>query len=147
MSDQPQRRWDTDERGRGVSSAVANLPAITELADLAGRADWVAEDPEAHLLPGLRRGAEASGLTITSFATDPEGCFTIHFKGAGSKSRREVREAVWTIIGAVAELSTHVREMKIDGDVVFEIVTGTTEGAGSFATHGHTLRLVIDAAD
>jgi hypothetical protein len=147
VSDEHRRRWDTDERGHGLSSASAYVPAISELAELASTADWVTEDPEAHLLPGLRRGAEASGLTITSFATDPEGCFAVHFKGAGSRSRREVREAVWAIIGGVAELSTHVREVKTEGDVVFEVVTGTPEGAGSFATHGHTLRLVVDAAD
>jgi hypothetical protein len=73
------RRWDTDARGKGIADARAHLPAIEEMAELASLPDWVTEDAEAHLLPGLRRGAEASGLTITSFATDPRGCFTVHF--------------------------------------------------------------------
>lgn len=145
MTEERSRRWDDDERGRGIASAIANVPAICELADLASQPDWVAEDPELHLLPGVRHGAEASGLTITSFATDPEGCFTVHLKGAGAMSRRELREAAWRILGAVAELSSHVRESHDEEGVTFEVVTGNPEG-GTFATHGHSLRLVVDSA-
>lgn len=146
MSDQPARRWDADERGHGIGDASAHLPAINELAELAARPDWVTEDPEEHLLPGLRRGAEATGLTITSFAATPDGTFTVHVKGASGKSRREVRQAAWTALGAVAELATHVREVSTDAGTVFEVVTGQPEG-GRFATHGHSLRLIVDSTD
>ena len=140
------KRWDTDERGHGIGDASAHLPAINELAELAARPDWVTEDPEEHLLPGLRRGAEATGLTITSFAATPDGTFTIHVKGASGKSRREVRQAAWTTLGEVAELASVVREIHAEGDTVFEVVTGNPEG-GRFATHGHSLRLVVDSAE
>jgi hypothetical protein len=146
VSDERLRRWDTDERGHGVASASSHLSAINELAELAGLPDWVTEDPEAHLLPGLRRGAEATGLTITSFASDPEGTFTVHLKGAGDRSKRELRQAAWTIIGFVAELSSHVRESRDEGGATYEVVTGNPQGAGPFATHGHSIRLVIDSA-
>ena len=139
------RRWDDDERGHGVADASAHLPAINELAELAARPDWVTEDPEEHLLPGLRRGAEATGLTITSFAATPDGLFIVHVKGASGKSRREVRQAAWTALGEVAELSAHVRERHDGGSVVFEVVTGNP-GGGRFATHGHSLKLVVDSA-
>ena len=141
----PAKRWDTDERGHGIGDASAHLPAINELADLAARPDWVTEDPEEHLLPGLRRGAEATGLTITSFAATPDGTFTVHVKGASEMSRREVRQAAWTALGAVAELATNVREVKGDAGIVFDVVTGQPDG-GRFATHGHSLRLVVDSA-
>jgi hypothetical protein len=146
MSGERPRRWETDERRHGVSSAAAHLPAINELAELATTPDWVTEDPEDHLLPGLRNGAEATGLTITSFATDPEGMFVVHFKGASGLSRRQLRQAAWTIAGGVAEMSAHVREKRDDGGVTFEIVTGNPQDSGPFATHGHTLKLVIDSA-
>ncbi len=145
MTEQRLRRWDTDERGHGVASASSHLPAINELAELAGLPEWVTEDPEAHLLPGLRRGAEATGLTITSFDSDPEGRFTVHLKGASAMSKRELRQAAWTIIGAVAELSSHVRETRDDGGVSFDLVTGNPTGGGPFSTHGHSVRLVIDS--
>jgi len=146
VSSRDGRRWDTDERGRGIGSASSHLPAIHELAELAEMPDWVTEDPEDHLLPGLRRGAEAAGLTITSFAADPEGCFTVHFKGGGEMTRRQLRQAAWTILGSVAELASHVRESKDDDGVSFAVVTGQPKASGPFATHGHTLRLVVDSA-
>src|ERR1700686_3511985 len=58
------RRCDTDERGRGVADARASLPAIQQLVELAGSEDWVAEDPETHLLPGLRERVGVSGLAV-----------------------------------------------------------------------------------
>ncbi len=144
MSPEPAKRWDTDERGRGIGDASAHLEGINELAELAARPDWVAEDPEEHLLPGLRQGAEATGLTITSFAATPDGTFTVHVKGASAMSRRQVRQAAWTALGAVAELSSHVRETHGDAGTVFEVVTGNPD-SDRFATHGHSLRLVVDA--
>ena len=137
-------RWDTDERGHGIGDAGAHLGSINELAELAGRQDWVAEDPEQHLLPGLRQGAEATGLTITSFATTPGGTFTVHVKGASAMSRRQVRQAAWTVLGAIAELASHVRETHGDAGTVFEVVTGNPD-SDRFASHGHSLRLVVDA--
>jgi len=140
------RRWDTDERGHGIGDASAHLDAINELAELASRPDWVAEDPEEHLLPGLRQGAEATGLTITSFAATPDGTFTVHVKGASGMSRRQVRQAAWTALGAVAELASHVREVHGDAGTVFEVVTGNPDSQ-RFATHGHSLKLVADSAE
>ncbi len=146
MSGQQDRRWDTDERGHGVGSATGHLLHIQELAELAEIPDWVTEDPEDHLLPGLLRGAEATGLTITAYASDPEGRFTVHFKGGAELSKRDLRQAVWTILGGVAELTTHVRESRDEDGATFEVVTGNPKGSGRFATHGHTLRLVVDSA-
>jgi len=140
------RRWDTDERGRGVGDASHHLEAINELSELAGRPDWVAEDPEEHILPHLKRGAEAVGLTVTSFATAPDGAFTVHVKGASGMSRSQLRQAAWSTLGAAVEMTTHVREIKDDDGVTFEVVTGMPVDAGPFATHGHSIRLVIDAA-
>jgi len=137
-------RWDTDERGNGIGDASAHLESINELAELAARPDWVAEDPEEHLLPGLRQGAEATGLTITSYAATPDGTFTVHVKGASGMSKRQLRQAAWTALGAVAELASHVRETHGDAGTVFEVVTGNPD-SDRFATHGHSLRLVVDA--
>lgn len=139
------RRWEDDDRGRGIGDASAHVPALEELASLAAEPDWVAEDPEAHLLPGLRRGAEATGLTITSFASDHAGRFIVHLKGGAAMSRRDLRQAAWTILGCVAELSSHVSEVKDESGVTFDVVTGMPKDGAPFATHGHSLRLVIDA--
>ena len=137
------RRWDSDERGRGIASARQNLPAIEQLAELAGTSDWVAEDPETHLLPGVRERAEISGLSIDSVEVEPDGALRVRLGSATRLSRREIRQSVWTILGGVVELSTLVRETQAGDLVQFEVVTGIPPGEGRFATHGHTLRVEV----
>lgn len=138
-----QRRWDTDERGHGVGDARASLPAIEQLAELAGAQEWVAEDPESHLLPGLRERIEISDLTLDNVAVEPDGTLRIRLASTATLSKREVRQSVWAILGGVAELTSLVRETQQDGTITFEVVTGIPPG-GRFATHGHTLRVEVD---
>jgi hypothetical protein len=138
------RRWDTDERGRGDADARASLPAIQQLAELAGSDDWVAEDPEAHLLPGLRERVEISSLTIQFVGVDPDGALRVRLASRNKQSRRELRESVWSIVGGVAELATFVRETRASDRVSFEVVTGNPRDEGPFATHGHAIRLEVE---
>lgn len=137
------RRWDTDERGEGVADARAALPAIAELADLAARERWVAEDPEAHLLPGLRDRIAITGLRLDEVTVDAGGVLRLRLTTATRLSRREIRQSVWSILGGAVEMTTHVLETN-DGDTVsFDVVTGMAESPGQFATHGHTLRVEV----
>lgn len=137
------RRWDTDERGEGVADARAALPAIAELADLAARERWVAEDPEAHLLPGLRDRIAITGLRLDEVTVDARGVLRLRLTTATRLSRREIRQSVWSILGGAVEMTTHVLETN-DGDTVsFDVVTGMAESPGQFATHGHTLRVEV----
>jgi hypothetical protein len=142
MTEPVSRRWDTDERGRGVGDARANLPAIEQLAELAALPDWVTEEAEAHLLPGLNKAIAGTGLTIRSAAIDPDGALRLELSSAGAKKPRDLRQAVWTALGGVAEITTHVHESRAEGQTSFDVVTGIAPG-GRFATHGHTLRLVV----
>ena len=137
------RRWDTDERGHGVGDARSSLGAIQELADLAASSEWVAEDPEAHLLPGLRDRIEISGLRLEGAEVQPDGALRVRLTSATKQSRREIRQSVWAIIGGAAELTSLVRETAGDGSINFEVVTGIPPEDGGFATHGHTLRVEV----
>ena len=139
-----QRRWDTDERGRGVAHARASLPAIQQLAELAEAEDWVAEDPATHLLPALRERIEGSVLSISAVDVQPDGALRVRIATSRPLSRRELRNAVWLILGGVAELTTLVRETRSGNSVSFEVVTGIPPGEGPFATHGHTLRVEVN---
>ncbi len=62
------KRWDTDTRFAGVADAVAFAPAIEELAALARRPGWVAEEPGVHLVPHLEGGGD-SGLRVLHCGT------------------------------------------------------------------------------
>src|SRR5690349_20735646 len=122
------RRWDTDERRHGVASASGSLHALNELAELARSENWVAEDPERHLLPGLRDRVAISGLSLDEASVDGDGTLRVRLSSASRLSRREIRQSVWSILGGAVELTIHVHETSADGSVIFEVVTGTTPG-------------------
>jgi hypothetical protein len=144
MSDS-RKRWDTDDRFTGVADASAFAPAVEELAALARRPGWVAEDPEIHLVPHLH-SARADGVRIVEIGTGEDGVLAVVAECDRGASRGELRRRAWVLLGTIAEPAASVRERR-DGDAaVFEVVTGIPDGAGPFASHGHTLRLTLRPA-
>jgi hypothetical protein len=134
------RRWDTDERFTGVADASGFAAAADELAALARRPGWVAEEPEAHLVPHLT--SARTGLEVLDCAAGADGALDVTARPAAGAGQRDVRREAWALLGAIAEPAAIVRERR-DGDaVVFEVITGVPDGA-AFASHGHTVRLRI----
>ena len=136
------KRWDTDDRFTGVADAGVFAAAIEELAALARRPGWVAEEPGAHLVPHLR-GAGVAGLWLLECNSRDDGVLEVTAEHGPGDSRRDVRRLAWALIGTVAEPAASVREHRDGDSVVFDVVTGIPEGSGQFATHGHTLRLTV----
>src|SRR5215471_2525342 len=92
----PLKRWDTDDRFTGVADATAFAPAIEELASLARRTGWVAEEPQAHLVPRLR-GAHVDGLELAVCQAGQDGVLNIvahHRPGAGRAATRQHSAAI-----------------------------------------------------
>jgi hypothetical protein len=152
------RRWDTDERGRGVANARALVPRVEALAEHASRRDWVTEDAVAHLWPHLERAIAADGARWrdASHTVDGEGRLVVeltHAGPGGDRSRGQVKADAFALIGQVAEASTFVRIANLDGDdatgdpsvVEVDVVTGMLDDETAFLTHGHTIRLRITA--
>jgi hypothetical protein len=139
------KRWDTDDRYTGVADASSFAPAIEELAALARRPGWVAEDPESHLVPHLQ-AADVPGLRLLGYTPDGDGVLHVTAEYRAGDSRGQIRRHAWALIATVAELATSVRERSDSdgGTIVFDIVTGIPENAGRFATHGHTIRLTLN---
>lgn len=140
----PRRRWDTDERFTGVADASVFAVAVEELADLARRPGWIAEEPEAHLVPHLR-GAQVAGLRLSGWHVRDDGVLDAVAEYRAGESRGDLRRQAWALIGTIAEPAASVRE-RSDGDrVIFEVVTGIPDG-GRFASHGHAVRLTLRPA-
>jgi hypothetical protein len=139
------RRWDIDERGRGVSDAGALAPGIHELVEALTIADWVAEEPEAHLLPHLRQACEAGvGLRLDSTRTEPDGAFVVELHWPGPRGDiRALQAAAYALVGAVAESATYIRQRQEAGATVYEVGTGMLAPDTSFAPHGHVLVLRV----
>jgi hypothetical protein len=107
------RRWDEDERGIGIARGDAFAPGVERLLGTMRTDGWVAEQPEAHLLPHIRRWCEENG----------------RFRVLGERSEDAVSivELEWTAS------DTPVRELPAD---LFEDET-------HFHTHGHLLRFRV----
>ena len=122
-------RWDIDERGRGVASAEEAVPDLDRLREAMLVPDWVSEDPDAHLLPHMRRVCDERGwklergeivdAVLEVDALTPEGS-------------PPPREAAFALLGSFAEASTHIVERSLDvgRDVELFITTGMLEGDG-----------------
>ena len=138
------KRWDTDDRFTGAADASGFAAAVEELAGLARRPGWVAEEPEVHLVPHLR-GAKVAGLRLSRWHTGEDGVLEAVAEYRAGESRGGLRRQAWALLGEIAEPAASVRE-SADGDsVIFEVVTGIPDG-GRFASHGHTVRLTLRPA-
>ena len=143
------RRWDTDTRGRGIGDGRAVVADVRRLAEALELPDWVAEDPDAHLLPHLARGCSApeSRFTLRGAVFGPERVYDIELGWSGPPGRwDELRAELFALVGRICEFSTHVRQRTVAGVPVFDVTTGTLDGDSEFARHGHVLRLRVSPA-
>ncbi len=142
----PRRRWDTDDRYRGVADASAFAAPIDALAVLARHPHWVAEEPEAHLVPHLHQvfaDSAGDGLRLVRTSCDADGVLTAELEHAAGASARDIRRQAWVFIAAIAEPAASVHEHRDGDQVSFDVVTGIPDNAGPFASHGHSVRLVV----
>jgi hypothetical protein len=151
-----QTRWDGDERGHGVADGRWLLPGVSELVAALERNDWVAEEPEAHLLPHLERACRELPFELVCARTSTDGTFEVDLRWQGASNRiGEIREAVYALAGSIAETATYLRQGAADSPladergprrnvVVFELATGLLAPDTPFAPHGHTVRFRID---
>ena len=134
-------RWDTDERGRGVADARQFADAARDLVAAMEAADWVAEEPEGHLLPHIRRICEESPLSLAEASVAEDGVLVVelHWQGGDESHWPEV----WRVIGSFAESASYLHQRSENGTDVFDVVTGMLADETVFAPHGHTVRLRV----
>jgi hypothetical protein len=135
------RRWDIDERGHGVADAVAEVPELERLRAAMLEPDWVAEQPDAHLLPHIERASAEHGWTVTrADVVDAVLDVEVHAPGARSPT-----EAAYALLGTFAEPATHVatRTHDVGREIAVTVTTGVLEGDSRFAPHGHVVRLRV----
>jgi hypothetical protein len=134
-------RWDNDQVGHGVADGSSAAPAIEELLELSHRPEWVAEDPAGHLGESIHISLDALGIGWIGDAVSPAGVYEVDLSYDPILNRKALHAAAWTIIGTIAEASTHVREEAAHGSTVFHVVTGMPEDSTPFTTHGHVVLL------
>ncbi|PZG03093.1 hypothetical protein [Nonomuraea aridisoli] len=133
------RRWDVDERFTGVGDAAALLPVVEQLAEAMRAEGWVTEEPEAHLLPHLRR---APGWEVLGERLLEDGVYEVRARPAAELRGIALHREVIRLLSVIAEPSFLVRQA---GDAVFECVTGVMPGdPPGYRSHGHLVRVVVE---
>lgn len=134
------RRWDLDSRGTGVADAAALVPDLDRLRDAMLASGWVAEEPEHHLLPHVRRLCDEQGWQLRR-ADVREAVLELEVAVPGG-DRRALRTAGYAVLGTFAEPATLVRQEDRDAEgLTLVAATGVLEGDSMFAPHGHTVRI------
>lgn len=139
------RRWDDDERGEGIADAVEFADGASDLLAAMRRPNWVAEEPETHLLPHLEHACESLPFRILDACTSADGVYDVQLGWTGDGGGVGViRAAMFALLGSVAEPSSYIRQRRTDGVLTFDVVTGIVDET-PFEPHGHTLRLSVAA--
>lgn len=145
--DEPTRRWDLDERGAGIASGEPFGEGVDALREQMREPDWITEDADRHLLPHIRRACEElSRLEVLHEAQGADGIYTVRLAWHGDPDIGAVRAAVFALVGAFAESSTHVRQRTLSDAVEYDVVTGMLRDETPFRTHGHLVRFRIEGA-
>ncbi len=137
------RRWDTDERFSGIGSGRAFAPIIETLGAHLDRDGWVAENPEAHLLPHLERFCDRpeAPFRLCGSRLEENGVYEVTIAPTGVMPTPGLPiRAVLPLLAAIAETSVAVRQVD---ETTVECVTGMLDGDGPYAAHGHLIRLRI----
>ena len=144
------RRWDIDERGEGIGDARAQKGRIDLLGSHAGRANWIAEEPDAHLWPHLEQAISAPGSPWidANHTIDAAGRLIldlVHEPLDGDRARAGRLADVLRLLGSVVEGATFVEidDLRDDGALVVDVVTGMLDDQTPFKAHGHTLRFRV----
>lgn len=119
------------------------MPDLERLRGAMLEPDWVTEDPELHLLPHVRRVCDERGWNVDR--ADVEDAVLEIDVTAPTATVVSAHEAAFALLGSFAEASTHgvVRSADMRQEVELFVTTGMLEGDGSFAPHGHTVRIRV----
>lgn len=70
----------------------------------------------------------------------------LDWTGSTEPNRRDVRAALFGLIGTIAESVTLIEELPVSAGREVEVLTGVVGSESPFATHGHTLRFRVAVA-
>jgi hypothetical protein len=138
-------RWEGDDRGRGIADAHQLVAGASELVAAFGEPDWVAEDPEAHLLVHIEDWCASDGrLAVRDAHIDDAGAYVLDLQWRGGAAGvGRVRAASFALVGSFAETATYVRQHRDGTTLRFDVGTGEVGAGTSFAPHGHTVVLNV----
>jgi hypothetical protein len=128
-----------------VADAARLVPDARLLLDFMAEPFWITEEPEAHLLPHVRRVAEQFGVEVVAADVDDVGVLVLELRRPAGWDRQAAIVAGFALLGSFAEEMTYVLLAERPEEVVLETVTGMVAD-NHFAPHGHSVRLRLARA-
>lgn len=143
-----ERRWDTDVIGHGVVDGTLFAPGVQQLLGALHIPKWVAEAPDEHLLPHLRRTCESMDAPWSIGATHViDGVYEVTLEWTRPEGNLALLRAdIFALVGAIAEGTTFVQQRIMPDRLAFEVITGLLEGETHFRSHGHLVRFHVEGA-
>jgi hypothetical protein len=135
-----------------VGSALQLLTGASELMAAFCQPEWVAEQPELHLLPHVEGWCrEDRRLALTGTHTDGSCAYVLDLEWRSTTgSVGAMRAAVFSLIGSFAESATYVRQRRAASDgsgpaseFQFEVGTGELGPEARFLPHGHVVLINV----
>src|SRR5438874_12728903 len=98
-------RWEGDARGHGIADGRRLSPEIDEFRRTVSSPNWIAEDPEIHLLPHLRDACARpdADLALVSTERDADGTLVVSLRSKNADGVGQLRAAPCTLIGQTAD--------------------------------------------
>jgi len=142
------QRWDNDQRGHGVADGGWIAESVRALLAALEAPDWIAEDPDVHLLPHLQRACNETGSPWTLQSTEMvDGLYIVTLDWSGPTPRlSNLRADVFALLGAVAETVLFVHQHVLNDTIHYDVTIGILDGDSPFRAHGHLLQLQIGGA-
>jgi hypothetical protein len=131
---------------------VQLLTGASELMAAFGQPDWVAEEPELHLLPHVEAWCRQDRrLALSGTHTDDSCAYVLDLEWRSTTgSVGAIRAAVFSLIGSFAESATYVRQRRAASDdsgpasgLQFEVGTGELGPGARFLPHGHVVLINV----
>ncbi len=141
------KRWDNDDRGHGIADGGWITDKVRTLLAALEAPDWIAEDPDLHLLPHLQRACNAADSPWTLQSTDMvDGLYIVALDWSGPVPRlANLRADVFALLGTIAETVLFAHQHVRDDAIYYDAATGIVDDS-PFRAHGHLLQLQIGGA-
>jgi hypothetical protein len=139
------RRWDNDQRGHGIADGGWIAESVRALLAALEAPDWIAEDPDIHLLPHLQRACDVTGSPWALQSTEMvDGLYIVALDWSGPTRRLgNLRADVFALLGSIAETVLFAHQCVLDDAIHYDAATGIIDGDSPFRAHGHLIQLQI----
>jgi hypothetical protein len=138
------RRWEGDQRGEGIADGRWIVEDVRDLVAALETANWIAEDPDMHLLPHIQHACIVAGSSWTLHGAEMrDAVYVVSLDWSGTPRLGHLRADVFALLGAFAESATYVHQRVEDAAVCYDIATGMLDADMPFRPHGHLVQFRI----